>query len=76
MGTGLETSCTNGDVRLWNGVGLPANEGLAQMCHDNTWYSICSDGYCDTAKVLCKSLGYAGLAGKHRIIIFNSKHFT
>ena len=67
-----ETSCTNGDVRIWNGVGLPDNEGIAQICRGNTWYALCDNGGCNTAKLVCKSLGYSGLIGKHRksVIVF------
>ena len=48
--------CTNGDVRLIGGKS--PYEGRVEFCYDNTWGTICDDGWDDNdAQVVCRQLG-------------------
>jgi len=54
--------CYEGDVRLVEGNNL--YEGRVEVCKDNTWNTVCGDGWgAVNARIVCKQLGYS-VAGK------------
>ena len=51
--------CYDGDVRLIGGLRL--YEGRVEICFNETWGTICDDGWgTQDANVTCKQLGYTG----------------
>ena len=51
------TSCTDGEVRLVNGV--TENEGRVEVCQSNIWGTVCGVGWDGSeAEVVCRLLGY------------------
>ena len=53
----VANSCTNGTVRLTDG--LIATEGTVEVCYNGGWTTVCDDnwGY-QEAFVVCRQLGY------------------
>ena len=50
--------CVPGDIRLVGGS-VP-NEGRVELCSNNTWGTICDNGFdVQDANVICRQLGYA-----------------
>ena len=46
-----------GDIRLQGGAGS-RNEGRVEICHRETWGTVCDDFWGDVnAKVVCRQLG-------------------
>ena len=55
--TGVDTSCTDGDVRLVGGINEA--EGSVEMCYNKFWGSVCHRSWSTAdANVVCKQLGY------------------
>ena len=54
-------SCTSGTIRLIGGS--RASEGRVEICLNNTWGTVCDDGWTDVdASVVCRQLGYSSLS--------------
>lgn len=52
--------CEEGSARLTGG--LAAREGWVEVCHDETWQSVCDEGWNDVqAEVVCRELGFPSL---------------
>ncbi len=52
----LFDNCTNGEVRLANGVN--ATEGRVEICLNRAWGSVCDQGFTkEEAMVVCRQLG-------------------
>ena len=52
--------CEEGDARLV--YGDVVNEGRVEICIDETWSTICDNGWSlNDANVVCQQLGYAGI---------------
>ena len=53
----VRSNCSNGDVRLVGGSG--SHEGRVEVCINEAWGSICSNGWDDKdADIVCKQLGF------------------
>lgn len=53
----LFSACTNGDLRI-NGTSTLA--GRLEVCYNNTWGTVCSDGYGpQEAVVACRQMGFS-----------------
>ena len=53
------TACNQGDIRLVSGSA--ANEGRVEICNNNTWGSVCDQGWdINDASVACRHAGYSG----------------
>jgi hypothetical protein len=54
----LKGVCTDGDVRLEDGV--REYEGRIEVCYDGEWGAVCDDGINDSvAEVVCRQLGFS-----------------
>ena len=59
--TFTHTVCTEGEVRLVNGIIANSQRGLVQFCHNNEWGTVCNDGFgnnANAASVVCNQLGF------------------
>ena len=55
-----QVNCTNGEVRLVDGVG--PHEGRVEVCVNEVWGTICSNSWSTAdANVVCKQLRYLPL---------------
>jgi len=53
--------CPSGAIRLIGGS--RASEGRVEVCFNNTWGTVCDDGWTDVdASVVCRQLGYSSLS--------------
>ena len=53
----LTVPCTSGTIRLIGGS--RTSEGRVEVCFNNTWGTVCDDGWTDVdASVVCRQLGY------------------
>ena len=65
---------TNGAIRLADGI--IENEGRVEICVNNVWGSICSNGWDVTdAHVVCTQLGHPELSNTSLYIIFNDSFY-
>ena len=52
------SGCCDGDIRLVGGSS--DNEGRVELCINDTWGTVCDDGWGDDdASVVCARLGYS-----------------
>lgn len=59
-------TCVEGDVRLVGGS--DAKEGWVEICRNNTWGTVCNDGWSnENTLVVCTQLGLQGMCGKRKI---------
>ena len=62
---GIDTTCEEGSIRLVGSYDV--REGRVEYCSNNTWYSVCGDGWQEPeANVVCSTLGYSTSLGKGR----------
>ena len=55
----LCAACSTGEIRLEGGSTM--YEGRVEVCRDQTWGTICDDGWSSLdATVVCRHLGYSG----------------
>ena len=56
----MYADCESGQIRLVGGISdVAMNEGSVQMCHGNTWGSVCDANWgTNEADVVCTQLGY------------------
>lgn len=60
----VDEVCKPGEVRLVNGNS--PREGRVEICLDNKWGTVCDDSWDDnSATVVCKQLGYEGIANQN-----------
>ena len=53
-------NCTNGDIRLVSPHSYGRSEGRVEVCHNNAWGTVCSDGWNNAdATVACRQLGFS-----------------
>lgn len=51
-------ACSNGELRLEGGA--QATEGRVEICVNNTWGTVCDDGWgTNDASVVCRQLGFS-----------------
>ena len=55
-------NCTDGEARLVDGPSL--NKGRLEVCHNQAWATVCSDGGFNVARVVCGQLGFQSYYGR------------
>ena len=65
MSYSVGLTCEEGTIRLVGSYDV--KEGRVEYCSNNTWYSVCGDGWQEPeANVVCSTLGYSTSLGKER----------
>ena len=55
--------------------GSDAKEGRVEICMENTWGAVCSDGWDDAeARVVCRQLGLSGNSSVCGLILGYTSH--
>ena len=76
MVLGPSLACANGDLRI-NSTNIPGGSTLAgrlEVCYNNTWGTVCSDGYGpQEAVVACRQMGFSD-AGAHLYKYIDNAH--
>ena len=61
-------NCTHGDVRLVNGTNIYGLDGRLEICINNAWGTVCSEGFsASEANVVCRQLGL--LSGEYYVYL-------
>ena len=66
VGVRCSPQCTNGDVRLVNGMNLL--EGRIEICVNRDWNTVCDDSFSiEDATVICRQLGHSTLSEENTV---------
>ena len=70
-----KTLCQEGAVRLVNG--LNKSSGRVEVCVDNSWGTVCDDGFDNVdASIICKQLNFSSIGEKRYITLVHDPLMT